>query len=71
MKAMRWVTYPLSQPEESGLYVVNFKTLNVYMTVLSFFDKNTKKWYDSNDREKLIEGINAFNPFKITYYVHP
>lgn len=66
MKIARWIRYPENQPEESGLYVVNWKINNVYITVLSFFDRNTKKWYDSNDREKLIEGINAYNPFKVT-----
>ena len=65
MKIARWIKFPESQPEESGLYVVNWKINNVYMTVLSFFDRNTKRWYDSNDREKIIEGINAFNPFKV------
>jgi len=65
MKIARWIKFPESQPEESELYVVNWKINNVYMTVLSFFDRNTKRWYDSNDREKLLEGINAFNPFKV------
>ncbi len=68
MKLARWIKFPESLPEESGLYVVNWKINNVYLTVLSFFDRNTKKWYDCNDREKLIEGINAFNPFKVTPY---
>lgn len=69
MKVVRWNVFPEHQPEESGLYVVNWKVNNVYMTVLSFFDRNTKMWYDSNDRSRLIEGINAFNPFKIVPHI--
>lgn len=69
MKVVRWNVFPEHQPEESSLYVVNWKVNNVYMTVLSFFDRNTKMWYDSNDRNRLIEGINAFNPFKIVPHI--
>lgn len=65
MATARWSKYPENQPEESGVYVVNWRINNVYMTVLSFFDRNTKKWYNCNDRDQLLEGIKAFNPFKI------
>jgi len=69
MKVVRWNVFPEHQPEESRLYVVNWKVNNVYVTVLLFFDRNTKMWYDSNDRNRLIEGINAFNPFKIVPHI--
>lgn len=67
MKVVRWLTYPESQPQESDLYMVNKKLNNMYLTVLSYFDTATSKWYDSNDRESNIEWVGAFNPFKVKY----
>ncbi|UUV21424.1 hypothetical protein [Paenimyroides aestuarii] len=65
MKVVEWKRYPQYQPEESGLYLANWKLNNIYCIILSFFDNNTKKWYDGTDREKIIDAINAFNPYKI------
>ena len=70
MKVVRWLTYPECRPQESGLYMVNRKLNNMYLTVLSYFDIVTSQWYDSNDRESNIEWVSAFNPFKVRYVQH-
>ncbi|MEG0915469.1 MAG: hypothetical protein RSF68_00495 [Myroides sp.] len=67
MKVVRWLIYPESRLQESGLYMVNKKLNNMYFTVLSYFDATTSKWYDSNDRENKIEVVGAFNPLKVLY----
>lgn len=69
MRLVQWKQYPQCQPEESGLYVVNWKLNNICSNVLSFFDFNTKKWYDCYDRGKIIDGINAFNPYKVVPFM--
>lgn len=65
MSLVKWNKYPQTQPEESGIYVVNRKLCTIYSNVLSFFDRNTKMWYDCTDRGKIVDGINAYNPYKI------
>jgi len=69
MKVVRWQMYPESQPEESGLYMVNRKLNDMYLTALSYFDINTNIWYDSNDRESMLEWVSAFDPFKVMRHV--